>query len=834
MTTIVNLFSNFDDLNKTKSVVDSASKYKNNQTDVNNLSTSLNQGKKFKKYQKKIIKNLEKDIDNVNSKEGFVSSFDTSTLNTTKNGLTDKSNDLIKDNNYSSQQQTISNLQTLYQSTLNEYDTLIDKISSTTTNYFNRVGTTNPYLNKTVRFKSGELAYVTNQGVLKYIPSVDILNSTNAPKTFLEIDLSWNNSWSAPGATIGTIPPLVSGTPVQLNQSLGNEGLNVFVNSLINNPTSSYQGCYADNTSSPLMTFVGGAPSSDSSGSYTYGMCQQAAIDAGYTYFALQSVNLSTAKGYCAISNSQSTSTSLGESMVPNGQTALWSSSTGGQTGNTATLTNTGALSVIASSGQSIFSTPNSTAQPSNYLGCYEDKADRAMTMYNGGKQEYDLDQCQQAAASGGYQFFGLQYSTSGTNAQCALSNDFTQTTQYGKAGNCTQISDGTWSGGGWSNAVYNTTNPNSNYYLILQNDGNMCVYRGTGPTDNQGIIWSSNTNGQLQDSNPAYAAANGKYGKNWIASGSTLAAGDFVGSTSGNMALIMQSDGNLVLYTFNMISNCQKMSDGNMGAGAGGNALYNISQTSIPSNLFKLGYVDENSELRLYPSSNTQYSNTYTTLSGTDSVGNNISGGTSGNTTVSACQTSCNNNADCAGFSFSTSNNTCSLKNSSMYPNDKKQPNTNVDLYVRNEQPITPPRGISNVVKNIDTISYQNYIVGSNQTQNYGLSSATSAEKDKLSELETLMDQLSSQLNSLTGKFSNGSYDIQTQLQTNSQGMKDYAQGIVTANKKVTNFDTNVENMLKDSDIVVLQKNYNYLFWSILAVGTVLISMNIAKKGTS
>jgi hypothetical protein len=275
-------------------------------------------------------------------------------------------------------------------------------------------------------------------------------------------------------------------------------------------------------------------------------------------------------------------------------------------------------------------------------------------------------------------------------------------------------------------------------------------------------------------------------------------------------------------------------MSDGNMGAGAGGNALYNISQTSIPSNLFKLGYVDENSELRLYPSSNTQYSNTYTTLSGTDSVGNNISGGTSGNTTVSACQTSCNNNADCAGFSFSTSNNTCSLKNSSMYPNDKKQPNTNVDLYVRNEQPITPPRGISNVVKNIDTISYQNYIVGSNQTQNYGLSSATSAEKDKLSELETLMDQLSSQLNSLTGKFSNGSYDIQTQLQTNSQGMKDYAQGIVTANKKVTNFDTNVENMLKDSDIVVLQKNYNYLFWSILAVGTVLISMNIAKKGTS
>ena len=66
MTTIVNLFSNFDDLNKKKSVVDVASKYEKSETNMNNLSTTLNQGKKFKKYQKKIIKNLEKDIDNVN------------------------------------------------------------------------------------------------------------------------------------------------------------------------------------------------------------------------------------------------------------------------------------------------------------------------------------------------------------------------------------------------------------------------------------------------------------------------------------------------------------------------------------------------------------------------------------------------------------------------------------------------------------------------------------------------------------------------------------------------------------------------------------------------
>ena len=40
-------------------------------------------------------------------------------------------------------------------------------------------------------------------------------------------------------------------------------------------------------------------------------------------------------------------------------------------------------------------------------------------------------------------------------------------------------------------------------------------------------------------------------------------------------------------------------------------------------------------------------------------------------------------------------------------------------------------------------------------------------------------------------------------------------------------NFDTIVHN----SDIVVLQKNYSYLLWSILAIGTVIVSMNVVRK---
>jgi hypothetical protein len=186
---------------------------------------------------------------------------------------------------------------------------------------------------------------------------------------------------------------------------------------MLSNPTASYVGCYQDNSTTPAMTFVGGAPTSGgtASGTYSYSQCQEAATMGGYQYFALQNVNTTNGLGYCAVSNSETSSTQYGNAYVPTGTTALWSSSTEGQTGNSAILTVSGALSVINSSGTSVFSTPNSAAQPSSYLGCYGDNPNRAMSLYNGGSQQYNLQQCQQIAQQNGSAYFGLQNSTSGT-----------------------------------------------------------------------------------------------------------------------------------------------------------------------------------------------------------------------------------------------------------------------------------------------------------------------------------------------------------------------------------------------------------------------------------
>jgi hypothetical protein len=360
-----------------------------------------------------------------------------------------------------------------------------------------------------------------------------------------------------------------------------------------------------------------------------------------------------------------------------------------------------------------------------------------------------------------------------------------------------------------------------------------MCIYRGTGPNDNQGQIWFSGTNGQQQDANPAYVATNGKYGQNWIASGSTLAAGDFVGSTNGNLALIMQSDGNLVLYTFTNVLNCQQMTDGNNGGGVGANAIYNIGTVGNPTNVGQLGYVDKNSGLTVYDDSNIQFSNNYTKFSAMNSSGNDISNSSYNNATVQQCESTCNNNPECAGFVMSSSalGSTCYPKTNGMYPNSSSQTDSNYTTYVRGVEPINPAPGISNIVNSINSILFGNYQASDPSVSQFNLSNATSVQKQQLSQLQSQLDLLSSQINDLTNKFTTGTEKAQVQNKKNIKQLGTYLTDLTQTNAQIKGFNTTADNILNDSDIVVLQKNYDYLFWSILAVGAVLISINLAKN---
>lgn len=987
---------------------------------VNELFPALNQGYMFNKFQNKIIDNTRTKIKNksVEGFEGQSQSQKQTQTQTTDFSPSVKSQGLLDSNHITTQQRIIiSGLQKEYDKTLSEYNSALTDVTDQTKQYVKRISRNNPYKGKNIKIGE-QVMYVTNQGVAKWYPSKQVFtsvmgrNGCPTPKDMVTVNVEWKDDYKYPGVTIPTDPPLMTGTAMVEGQSCGNEGENIYVNTLINKSTAEYLGCYQDDADTSVMTFIGGSPppptqiqngdfsqptlsnnsyrkisdnsvpgwtfnavlmnnssswgyptpypvgsqavsiqkthymyqniyliantnytisfyacgrdccdkshqsnpvkisiqnvtdldtisppvnswinytynftvtsdnwyvlrfegtwtsgdrstaiqgvqlsssgTTSTSGTYSYEDCKQAAIDNGYQYFGLQQVNPSNSLGYCGVSNSEPTVTQYGKSYVPTGENILWSSETSDQTGNMATLTNLGQLVVNNTNNVPVFQTENTSKSDASYIGCYVDDTDKRAMTKTSGDSRYPLDQCQQIAEDGNYKYYAgqnVQTKSDGTYIErCYASNDLTASTKYGPSTNCKTI-DGIVHGGSAANAIY-SVEPGGNYYLIMQDDGNMCIYRGTGPSDSQGMIWCAGTNGKQQKSNSAYTASKGKYGKNWVANGATFAAGEFIASTAGDMVLIMQTDGNLVLKTFTDTENCTRLgadSKTNVdiyGGGTGANALYKLSQVGYADKMSSVAYVDADSQLHPYDKSNVTYSNTYTKIPGTDSVGYDITGASFGDATIESCQDYCNNNSDCAGFAFT--NNVCYPKNSGMYPNGSKQLNSSVDLYTRNLTPKNPPSGASDVTRNIDSVKYNsyslngnvttenfdNYTKGGNLDEKYGLKrSIDTVKQKKLDFLQTKLGLLSDQIQTLTNKFGSGLNATEQQVEENSEYLDQYLKELKENKNKLRGYTSGLDNILNESDILVLQQNYSYYFWSILATGTLLIALNISKK---
>ena len=102
------------------------------------LDITLQQGRKFKEYQNKIQENFTS-MQNSNNQNKFL--------------LQNEYNKLLNE----------------YKQTLEEYDHLKLEFEMNSTDLSKRIDRNNKYLNKYIRFKTGELCYVTNEGVAKLI-----------------------------------------------------------------------------------------------------------------------------------------------------------------------------------------------------------------------------------------------------------------------------------------------------------------------------------------------------------------------------------------------------------------------------------------------------------------------------------------------------------------------------------------------------------------------------------------------------------------------------------------------------------------------------------------
>jgi hypothetical protein len=797
---------------------------------IEKIIPSLQQGNNFTQYQDKIKKNIETTL----GKNGNIENFANNENNENEERLKQEYNQLFSD----------------YKETLSKYNALTKQIQSNSSNYIERTDPNNKYLNKIIRFsRTGQLLYVTKQGVAKYIPSMEILNSIsgkngcpNTTGNYISIDIPWLNEYSVEGTQLPTNPPLIIGKNMQLNESCGNEGSNVFVNKMMSsNPTPTYVGCYQENEQNPSMAFIGETLPSNgaTSGTYNLDKCEEAAISGGYQYFSLQNADPSTGLGICAVGSdvNQIKNNGPGYTFVP-----LWASNTTGKPTTYAVVTKNGTLTVCDSNGNAYYTSPNGTSCDQVYSTSWNTDAGGNDLSY---RTNQTVDSCKNIC-NNTQNCTGFAFNTSTKNS-CWI--------KTGKLSNTTKNK---------ARTLYKKTVDTSqcNYFLALQTDGNMCIYKGE-PNKNLGGIWCTMTNGKQQIPNVNYSVAKSKYGMSFLKKDQILNKGDWVVSDDGKLLLIMQNDGNLVLYTFK--SSCFAGTGNNRKNYYGSNlanALYDIGSVGIKSNMGQMAYIDADSQIHPYSSANISYSNTYSSpIQNTNIQGNDIPGGAVSNVSdVTQCMDICNKYSDCNAFVYDTSapSPVCypkKISNSDIYSIDIFKTSFGKTAYIRDKKIVNGPSGIDNSVNNVDSITYQNYSnKGGKLQKNYLFNTVNSVQKQQLSQLRDKLNLLSSQLNNKLILLKQNNITMVNGIKLEIinkiegfQGLEEpeepeglegfevvyndsYFKTIETNKKikKVKKTALEIDNILRDVNIKTLQQSYSYMLWSILAIGATIVAIRV------
>ncbi len=814
---------------------------------------SLTQGKQFNTFQRKIKKHTNK----TNKKEGFVTLEHEQIVRPSF----DKYPTVLTNNANQSDLDELKELQTRYNIVIQQYTELQKKISNSSLNTINRLDLNNPYLNKYLLFTDGTIVYVTFQGIAKKFVNEDVLNSVVGkngcpPKNYIKLNIPWESKY-IPGETIPTNPPLIVGSPMILGQSCGNEGSNVYASKLVNNPSSSYIGCYNDSSEATVI------------GNTSFEKCQEYAAENSYKYFGLQNIK-SDGTASCLVSNDIQ---NYGDATIQTTLIPIWASNTAGSGATNCYVNGNGQVIINDVNGNIIWQSPN---PPSDCLWGGYVNPDTIQGSFGGNcvgkplnidckKQQSKLDSKESYSIDG---IVGNLNTILSAKAKNVLNNQqenwvFTPLTEWtgsDPAFCCTKLVDYSYQCGGGpfkngridggSNIHFDCSKEvkNCSFFFILQLDGNLCLYRGSDPLGNTGnnvSIWSTMTNGKQISQNPDWVASNGKYGRSYLKINDVLNSGEWIGSDDGSLKLIMQTDGNLVLYTSKIKPGCVKGQYDKMYGINGVNAMYQMDNTGNKEILGKLGYVDSESNLREYPDSMIGFTNDYQIYLNTDSYGNDITSLITQE--ENGCQSACNNNTDCAAYAYQEMSQTCWLKNKSTFPNGEKQNNNNMVLGVRIPG-LNGSANCSNKIINIDTIQYENYLKDAAMTENTQcnaplVSHAVQLQFDNIkTELITLGDDIVSKMESLYDKDKT----IFIQLNTNAQQFKKSLEDYKLTNlkiKKELNFQSNniegmqnlnnndLNGMLSDSDLRVLQENYGYIIWSILAVGLLTVAINTIRK---
>ena len=745
----------------------------------------------------------------------------------------------------------LEKLKATYEGLMQQYNATISGLSDKTDMYISATesSSSSEYSGKNVLLtKDGvgiAYGYVTSTGIFKWYGSWDIVDATSGKNgcpllkegdtsTYVTLETMFANKYNVSGTVLSRDPRIVVGSTMVSGQSCGNEKKNIYVSGTTSTEIT-YQGCYKD-TSKHLMT-----KQSKGDAIYDYDSCKQAAMEQNSQYFALQGYDESTDLASCYIGTDYDKAISKGDADVWTFVT-LWSSGDSGVENGYATFKNDGNIYIYDSKGKLKANTGTGTIECApvvpteiestwggNIDGIEDGNNTEYLQAYNTGTQSftYSVGKGQSDPAKGQKKAFDASYKC-GDKIKTMHINE--EASKQKALFDCTDAGDPCLC------------------YIILKNKGVAEIRQfksgATAPSKKDKLVYAWPVY-DVSDSvkNPTYPQDNSITGVNWIPGQTTLyglsASNDYVVSDDGKLILYVGDDGNVYLGTFTLTEGCptQKISGKKYAYGnSGNNALYGFASPPNNDAVGKVGYVDEKGELRVYKDDTVGYAKTYQKYA-------NYTSGTTIKTYEKsdefACKIACNTDDTCAGYVIetdsTTQDQTCYTKDKTVYPASEKTHKKGSDLYIR-DPVINNSNSCSKQVVNVDSDMWDGYPMGDKMSAD-----DTCDLRKVLDDPYKKKDDIQKQIDDVVVQMKNKFSDLQSQNVQLSSDMIDLQQKIGVdlqqydqTNKMIRQKEmaqTTMNSMLSDSHLTVLQQNYKYTFFSIFAVGAVLIAMNVGKS---
>lgn len=661
--------------------------------------------------------------------------------------------------------------------------------------------------NISINGDTSQTFYVTQQGVAKWYPDSGVLSGTAgsngcpAADKSTSINIPWSDLYTSENYVLPTSPSMTTGSAMQSGQACGREGRNVYVSSLLPSGThisTKYVGCYngsdmsngdtGESTGGGTMAGMTQAPFTSI---VSPSICNTYAAENGYKYAGIG--NYADGKMNCYVGNDLDAATQYGSATSIYTPVQTWSSSTALTSTSSAMrqmqVTNGGQVIVIDTDGKTLFKSGEAVSECGSSGG---GKIKVTSATYGGNCSDSSVEIGNVTSkVSTGFKCDGatscnipVSNSTLGGDPAKGCRKDFDIVYQCGGSQFTKNLSPA--EGKTMVLDCKSYAEKNCVFTLIVRDNGTAALYKGSKKAVSAGTagsaLWTVGTaiaSAADRVKNPAWESSKGKYGRNYMISGESLSAGEWIGSPGGCAQLIMKSDGNLVLHTASVKSNCKTMADGSVVGGNGAFALYEIPDGAggEPALVGKVAYVDKNSVAHVYPSSMLGYTNDYVRTKGYNSVGNDIDSRIAD--TEETCKKMCDAESNCAGYVYDVPKQTCYVKNNGMYPNGSRA-YTGTDDFIMGVRKPKIVRGggdggeggsgakltengmcTSFISEELDSSTFSKYIQGSEMTADYKCGEVTiSAEqKDKyeaaVARLEEVGQKLVKKISEYNGSMS-------------------------------------------------------------------------------